>query len=397
MTDVFDEQLFILEVHLVAGVILKGIGKVYPGGVRAVTDFNLKIKNKEFIVFVGPSGCGKSTTLRMIAGLEEISEGELYIDDRLVNDIPPKDRDIAMVFQNYALYPHMTVFENMAFGLKLRKVPKDEIARKVEEAARILDLTHLLERKPKAMSGGQRQRVALGRAIVRSPQVFLLDEPLSNLDAKLRAQMRTEIAKLHKRLGTTFIYVTHDQTEAMTMGDRIVVMKDGYVQQIDTPQNLYLNPVNKFVASFLGSPQMNMIDSVLRQDPTNGLYYVEFGSADSKSSRGVKYTIVVPPEKATPELASYVNKEVIMGIRPESIHDEPMYLQNATTGVVDCTVEITEMMGAETYLYLNCEGIPLTSRVAPTSTARAQDTIKVVMDPYKIHLFDKETEVTIMN
>ena len=380
-----------------ASLSLRGIYKKYPGGVVAVTDVNVEIKDKEFIILVGPSGCGKSTTLRMIAGLEEISEGELYIGDRLVNDIAPKDRDIAMVFQNYALYPHMTVFENMAFGLKLRKVPKDEIARKVEEAARILDLTHLLERKPKAMSGGQRQRVALGRAIVRSPQVFLLDEPLSNLDAKLRAQMRTEIAKLHQKLGTTFIYVTHDQTEAMTMGDRIVVMKDGYVQQIDTPQNLYLNPVNKFVASFLGSPQMNMIDSVLRQDPTNGLYYVEFGSADSKSSRGVKYTIVVPPEKATPQLASYVNKEVIMGIRPESIHDEPMYLQNATTGVVDCTVEITEMMGAETYLYLNCEGIPLTSRVAPTSTARAQDTIKVVMDPYKIHLFDKETEVTIMN
>ena len=380
-----------------AGLQLKNIYKTYEGGVTAVSDFCLDIEDKEFIVFVGPSGCGKSTTLRMIAGLEDISAGELYIDGVLVNDVAPKDRDIAMVFQNYALYPHMTVFENMAFGLKLRKVPKDEIARKVEEAARILDLTHLLERKPKAMSGGQRQRVALGRAIVRSPQVFLLDEPLSNLDAKLRAQMRTEIAKLHKRLGTTFIYVTHDQTEAMTMGDRIVVMKDGYVQQIDTPQNLYLNPVNKFVASFLGSPQMNMIDSVLRQDPTNGLYYVEFGSADSKSSRGVKYTIVVPPEKATPQLASYVNKEVIMGIRPESIHDEPMYLQNATTGVVDCTVEITEMMGAETYLYLNCEGIPLTSRVAPTSTARAQDTIKVVMDPYKIHLFDKETEVTIMN
>ena len=380
-----------------ASLSLRGIYKKYPGGVVAVTDVNVEIKDKEFIILVGPSGCGKSTTLRMIAGLEEISEGELYIGDRLVNDIAPKDRDIAMVFQNYALYPHMTVFENMAFGLKLRKVPKDEIARKVEEAARILDLTHLLERKPKAMSGGQRQRVALGRAIVRSPQVFLLDEPLSNLDAKLRAQMRTEIAKLHKRLGTTFIYVTHDQTEAMTMGDRIVVMKDGYVQQIDTPQNLYLNPVNKFVASFLGSPQMNMIDSVLRQDPTNGLYYVEFGSADSKSSRGVKYTIVVPPEKATPQLASYVNKEVIMGIRPESIHDEPMYLQNATTGVVDCTVEITEMMGAETYLYLNCEGIQLTARVSPRSTARPQDDIQVALDPNRIHIFDKETEKTVVN
>ena len=229
----------LLEVHLVAGVILKGIGKVYPGGVRAVTDFNLKIKNKEFIVFVGPSGCGKSTTLRMIAGLEEISEGELYIDDRLVNDIPPKDRDIAMVFQNYALYPHMTVFENMAFGLKLRKFSKEEIKRRVDEAARILDISHLLERRPKALSGGQRQRVALGRAIVREPKVFLLDEPLSNLDAKLRAQMRTEISKLHLRLGTTFIYVTHDQTEAMTMASRIVVMKDGFIQQCDTPQGRF--------------------------------------------------------------------------------------------------------------------------------------------------------------
>ena len=379
-----------------ASLSLRGIYKKYPGGVVAVSDVNVEIRDKEFIILVGPSGCGKSTTLRMIAGLEEITEGELYIGDRLVNDIAPKDRDIAMVFQNYALYPHMTVFENMAFGLKLRKVPKDEIARKVEEAARILDLTHLLERKPKAMSGGQRQRVALGRAIVRQPQVFLLDEPLSNLDAKLRAQMRTEIAKLHKRLGTTFIYVTHDQTEAMTMGDRIVVMKDGFVQQIDTPQNLYLNPVNKFVATFLGSPQMNLIDSVLKNE--GGQYYIEFGSSDTKVARGVRYQVPIPAEKVNPQLANYVDREVLMGIRPESIHDEPMYLQNAPAGsIVECTVEITEMMGAETYLYLNCQGIPLTSRVAPTSTARAQDTIKVVLDPYKMHLFDKETEVSIMN
>ncbi len=235
-----------------ASLSLRHIYKIYSGNVKAVSDFNLEIDDKEFIVFVGPSGCGKSTTLRMIAGLEEISFGDLYIDGRLVNDVEPKDRDIAMVFQNYALYPHMTVFENMAFGLKLRKVPKDEISRKVEEAARILDITHLLDRKPKALSGGQRQRVALGRAIVREPQVFLLDEPLSNLDAKLRAQMRTEISKLHQKLGTTFIYVTHDQTEAMTMGDRIVVMKDGFVQQVDSPQNLYTSPVNQFVAGFMG-------------------------------------------------------------------------------------------------------------------------------------------------
>ena len=378
-----------------AGLTLKGIYKKYPGNVVAVSDVNLEIRDKEFIILVGPSGCGKSTTLRMIAGLEEISEGELYIGDRLVNDIAPKDRDIAMVFQNYALYPHMTVFENMAFGLKLRKVPKDEIERKVNEAAKILDLSHLLDRKPKAMSGGQRQRVALGRAIVRSPKVFPLDEPLSNLDAKLRAQMRTEISKLHKKLGTTFIYVTHDQTEAMTMGDRIVVMKDGFVQQIDTPQNLYERPVNKFVAGFLGSPQMNFIDAVLKEE--YGQYVVEFGSRDTRMSSAVRYQIAIPESKVTPELANYVGKEVTLGIRPESVHDEEMYLSNATTGIIDCYVEITEMMGAETYLYLTCEGIPLTARVSPRSTAKPQDEIKVAIDPNKIHLFDKETERTIIN
>ena len=380
-----------------AGLTLKNIYKKYPGGVVAVSDVNLEIRDKEFIILVGPSGCGKSTTLRMIAGLEEISEGELYIGDRLVNDIAPKDRDIAMVFQNYALYPHMTVFENMAFGLKLRKVPKDEIERKVNEAAKILDLSHLLDRKPKAMSGGQRQRVALGRAIVRSPKVFLLDEPLSNLDAKLRAQMRTEISKLHKKLGTTFIYVTHDQTEAMTMGDRIVVMKDGFVQQIDTPQNLYENPVNKFVAGFLGSPQMNFIDSVLKFDQEYGQYIVEFGSADTKFNVGRKFQIIVPESKVTPELRNYVGKEITLGIRPESVHDEEMYLSNATTGVIECAVEITEMMGAETYLYLNCEGIPLTARVSPRTTAKGGDVIRVALDPNNIHIFDKETERTIVN
>ncbi len=378
-----------------AGLSLRGIYKKYPGGFVAVTDVNLEIEDKEFIILVGPSGCGKSTTLRMIAGLEEISDGELYIGDRLVNDIAPKDRDIAMVFQNYALYPHMTVYDNMAFGLKLRKVPKDEIDRKVKEAAKILDLEKLLDRKPKAMSGGQRQRVALGRAIVRSPQVFLLDEPLSNLDAKLRAQMRTEIAKLHQKLGTTFIYVTHDQTEAMTMGDRIVVMKDGFIQQVDTPQHLYESPCNKFVAGFLGSPQMNFIDAVLLKQGSK--YVVEFGSSDSRSSRGVKYTVEVPESKVVPELADYVDKEVIMGIRPESVHDEEMYLSNASTGVIECDVDITEMMGAETYLYLTCEGIPLTARVSPRSTAKAHDRIKVAIDPNKIHLFDKDTEKTIIN
>ena len=333
----------------------------------------------------------------MIAGLEEISEGELYIGDRLVNDVAPKDRDIAMVFQNYALYPHMTVFENMAFGLKLRKVPKDEISRKVEEAARILDISHLLDRKPKALSGGQRQRVALGRAIVREPQVFLLDEPLSNLDAKLRAQMRTEISKLHQKLGTTFIYVTHDQTEAMTMGDRIVVMKDGFVQQVDSPQNLYSSPVNLFVAGFMGSPQMNFIDAVLRKTE-DGKYTVEFGSEDTKTSRGKKYYVEVPESKVDDvALSELVDKEIIMGIRPENIHDEEMFLSAAKTGIIECDVEITEMMGAETYLYLNCEGISLTARVDPRSTARPQDTIKVAIDPNKIHIFDKETEKTVIN
>ncbi len=379
-----------------AGVSLRHIYKKYPGNVVAVKDFNIEIKDKEFIILVGPSGCGKSTTLRMIAGLEEISDGELYIGDRLVNDIAPKDRDIAMVFQNYALYPHMTVFENMAFGLKLRKVPKDEIARKVEEAARILDIAHLLERKPKALSGGQRQRVALGRAIVRDPQVFLLDEPLSNLDAKLRAQMRTEISKIHKKLGTTFIYVTHDQTEAMTMGDRIVVMKDGVVQQIDTPANLYNTPVNLFVAGFIGSPQMNFIDSKLLK--VNGKYVVEFGSEDTKETRGVKYTVEVPESKAdAAALEPFVGKDVVLGIRPECIHDEDMFLSAATTGVINANVEVTEMMGAETYLYLECEGIPLTARVSPRSTARPQDKIKVAIDPNRIHIFDKATEKTIVN
>ena len=379
-----------------ASLSLRSIYKKYPGGVVAVSDVNLEIKDKEFIILVGPSGCGKSTTLRMIAGLEEISEGELYIGDRLVNDVAPKDRDIAMVFQNYALYPHMTVFENMAFGLKLRKVPKDEISRKVEEAARSLDISHLLDRKPKALSGGQRQRVALCRAIVREPQVFLLDEPLSNLDAKLRAQMRTEISKLHQKLGTTFIYVTHDQTEAMTMGDRIVVMKDGFIQQVDSPQNLYSNPVNLFVAGFMGSPQMNFVDAVLRK--IEGRYTIEFGSEDTKTSRGVKYYVELPESKVDENvLSNYVDKEIIMGIRPENIHDEEMFISSAKTGIIDADVEITEMMGAEVYLYLTCQGIPLTARVDPRSTARPQDTIKVALDPNKVHIFDKETEKTIVN
>ena len=377
-----------------AGLSLKGIYKKYPGGVVAVSDFNLEIKDKEFIVLVGPLGCGKSTTLRMIAGLEEISEGELYIGDKLVNDVAPKDRDIAMVFQNYALYPHMSVFENMAFGLKLRKTPRDEIKRRVDEAARILDISHLLDRKPKDLSGGQRQRVALGRAIVREPQVFLLDEPLSNLDAKLRAQMRTEITKLHQRLGTTFIYVTHDQTEAMTMADRIVVMKDGVIQQVETPQHLYDNPVNTFVAGFIGSPQMNFIDSKIRKK--DGDFYVEFGSEDTKHREGVKFRIKLPESK-NPKgiLEQYVDKDVVMGIRPEHIHDEPKLLKEFPDGIVEANVEVTELMGAETYLYVNVEGNYLIARVAPTTTAKMGMDIDITFEPEKIYLFDKDTEQAI--
>ena len=289
-----------------ASLLLKNVTKKYPNGFVAVKEFNLEIKDKEFIIFVGPSGCGKSTTLRMIAGLEDISSGELYIDDKLVNDVEPKDRDIAMVFQNYALYPHMSVYDNMAFGLKLRKTPKDEIDQKVRNAARILDLEHLLDRKPKALSGGQRQRVAMGRAIVRSPKVFLMDEPLSNLDAKLRGQMRVEISKLHQRLETTIIYVTHDQTEAMTLGTRIVVMKDGVIQQVDSPQNLYDKPCNKFVAGFIGAPQMNMIDAAVGKD----------GSDVTLSFGG--HTVALPEGKAKKlEEAGYVGKTVTLGIRPE--------------------------------------------------------------------------------
>ena len=379
-----------------ASLSLRHVYKKYPGGVVAVSDFNLEIKDKEFIILVGPSGCGKSTTLRMVAGLEEISDGEILIGDRVVNDVAPKDRDIAMVFQNYALYPHMTVFDNMAFGLKLRKTPKDEIKRRVEEAARILDISHLLERKPKALSGGQRQRVALGRAIVREPKVFLLDEPLSNLDAKLRAQMRTEISKLHLKLGTTFIYVTHDQTEAMTMGTRIVVMKDGLIQQVDTPQNLYLYPGNLFVAGFIGSPQMNFIDSKLLKEGDD--FFVEFGTEDTKTRAGVKYKIKLPASKNKDNvLEEYVGKEIIMGIRPEDVHNEEDLIAQFPDGIVEANVEVTELMGAETYLYMNCEEQSINARVSPTNTAKPGDRIKITLEPDKIHLFDKDTEKTITN
>ncbi|MBQ3866889.1 MAG: sn-glycerol-3-phosphate ABC transporter ATP-binding protein UgpC [Clostridia bacterium] len=373
-----------------ASVSLKHICKKYPGGVTAVTDFCLEIKDKEFVILVGPSGCGKSTTLRMIAGLEEITEGELFIGDRLVNDVAPKDRDIAMVFQNYALYPHMSVFENMAFGLKLRKVPKEEIKRRVEEAARILDIAHLLDRKPKALSGGQRQRVALGRAIVREPKVFLLDEPLSNLDAKLRASMRTELTKLHKKLGTTFIYVTHDQTEAMTMASRIVVMKDGIIQQVDTPQNLYDFPVNLFVAGFIGTPQMNFINGkIIKKRGEEGLYFT-FGNDQDQNE------FKLPEEKCeNEELQKYVGKDIIAGIRSEAIHDEPMYLSQFSDWVIDAGVDVTELMGAEIFLYLNSFEQNFVARVSPRSKAKFGDSIKVAFDINRMHFFDPETEVCV--
>ena len=367
-----------------ASLSLRGIYKIYPGDVCAVRDFNLEIADKEFIVFVGPSGCGKSTTLRMIAGLETISKGELYIGDKLVNDVEPKNRDIAMVFQSYALYPHMSVFDNMAFALKLRKVPKPEIEKKVTEAARALEIEHLLDRKPKALSGGQRQRVALGRAIVRDAKVFLMDEPLSNLDAKLRVQMRTEISKLHHKLQTTFIYVTHDQTEAMTMGTRIVVMKAGIVQQVDTPQNIYNYPANKFVASFIGSPQMNFIDGKLSFE--EGKVYATFD--------GEK--ILLPEEKAKKlNEALLKDKVVTFGIRPEHLSDNEELIDEKPEEVIEVRVEVVELMGAESYIYTKNAGSNITIRVNGTTELKVGQKARVHMDPTKIHVFDKETEVRL--
>lgn len=369
-----------------ANISLQHIKKVYPGNVEVINDLNLEIEDKEFIILVGPSGCGKSTTLRMIAGLEEISGGELRIGDRVVNNVAPKDRDIAMVFQNYALYPHMTVYKNMAFALTLRKMPKDEIDRKVKEAAKMLDIEHLLNRKPKALSGGQRQRVALGRAMVRNPSVFLLDEPLSNLDAKLRTQMRTEISKLHKKLGTTFVYVTHDQTEAMTMGDRIVVMKDGVIQQYDTPQNLYSSPCNLFVAGFIGSPQMNFIDAVVTR--TQDGFDLEFCG----------FRIPVPQGKsAHADLTPYVGKTVVLGVRPEDFHTEDAFLEMSKESVISADVEIAELMGAEIYLYLQCQNQRLIARVPARTQATCGDRLQIAIDRNKMHLFDKETERVIFN
>ena len=369
-----------------AKVELKGIGKIYDGGVRAVTNSNITIEDKEFCVFVGPSGCGKSTTLRMIAGLEDISEGKLYIDGIEMNDVPPKDRDIAMVFQNYALYPHMTVYDNMAFGLKIRKMDKAEIDRRVRDAAKQLDLTQYLDRKPKALSGGQRQRVAVGRAIVRNPKVFLMDEPLSNLDAKLRVQMRIEISKIHQRLQTTIIYVTHDQTEAMTLGTRIVVMKDGIVQQVDSPQNLYNNPGNLFVAGFIGSPQMNFMDATVKVD--GNIATLKVGSFDIK----------LPAAKSKALIdGGYAGKTVVMGIRPEDVHDDAAFIASSPDTVVESTIRVYELLGAEVFLYFDLENFPMTARVNPTTTARTGSTVKFALDANKIHVFDKETELTITN
>ena len=369
-----------------ARVALKGIYKKFPGGVMAVSDFNLDIEDKEFIILVGPSGCGKSTALRMIAGLEEATQGEIYIDGKLVNDMPPKERDIAMVFQNYSLYPHMTVFENIAFGLKIRKMPKDEIRRRVEEAARILEIEHLLDRKPVALSGGQRQRVALGRAIVRIPKVFLLDEPLSNLDAKLRTSMRSELSKLHKRLETTFIYVTHDQTEAMTMGTRIVVLKDGFIQQTAPPQVLYEKPCNLFVATFMGTPQMNVAEAVLRDDGERT--WLEFGGA----------RIALPDDKGRkPEVMEYMDKRVIFGIRPHNIHTRKQVVEEYPDCVVRCDVDITELLGADSTLYLQLGDIEFTAVVDTQDAASAGETIDVCFNTNKIHIFDVDSERAITN
>ena len=367
-----------------ASLSLKNICKKYPNGFEAVKDFNLEIEDKEFIIFVGPSGCGKSTTLRMVAGLEEISSGELSIDGRIVNDVEPKDRDIAMVFQNYALYPHMTVFDNMAFGLKLRKVPKEEIKQKVEEAARILDLEKLLDRKPKALSGGQRQRVAMGRAIVREPKVFLMDEPLSNLDAKLRVQMRAEIASLHQRLGATIIYVTHDQTEAMTLGTRIVVLKDGIIMQVDSPQKLYNEPNNLFVAGFIGSPQMNFLDAVCKIE------------GDKVSLKVGENSIVLPPAKAKKLIdGRYAGKKVTFGIRPEDVDDSQAALEAHKDSVFNTKVTGYELLGSEVLLYYTINGTSMTAKVSSSTSARLGDSIKLAMDINAMHVFDKETELTI--
>jgi multiple sugar transport system ATP-binding protein len=369
-----------------ADIKLVGVNKIYSNGVHAVSDFNLEIHDKEFVVFVGPSGCGKSTTLRMIAGLEDITSGELYIDGKLVNKVHPRDRDIAMVFQNYALYPYMTVFDNMAFGLKLRKVPKGEIRQKVEAAADILGLKQYLDSKPSELSGGQRQRVALGRAIVREPKVFLLDEPLSNLDAKMRATMRTEIIRIHQRLQTTFVYVTHDQTEAMTMGQRIVVMKDGRIQQVDTPDNLYLYPVNKFVAGFIGTPQMNFIDVMLE---------VEEGTTYAGFSR---YRIPLPKKLVERfKITDYNKRQVTLGIRPEDVVEEA-YEETNDHSKMAGTIKVYEKLGNETLVYLDVLGLSneIISRSGPRFSGAIEDKVGFHFNTEFIQVFDYDTGESLL-
>lgn len=353
---------------------LKNINKIYENGFTAVKDFNLNVEDKEFIVFVGPSGCGKTTTLRMIAGLEEISSGELLIDGKTMNNVLPKNRDVAMVFQNYALYPHMSVYDNIAFGLKIRKLPKLEIDRKVKEAANILGIYDLLKRKPKTLSGGQRQRVAMGRAIVREPKFFLMDEPLSNLDAKLRIQMRAEIAKLYNRLQATFIYVTHDQTEAMTLGTRIVVMKEGVIQQVDTPKGLYRYPKNMFVAGFIDT-QINFIDAIVKR--INDKIYFHFNGID-----------IVSPESMEDVIEHYIGETVIVGLHPESIH---IYKDDT-----ECAkVEVVEHLGSEDNLYLNLSGVSINTKVSSELNIKVGDNVGIFIDTRQIHVFDKLTELAI--
>ncbi len=369
-----------------ATISIQDLEKVYPGAERAtIQGADLEIKDKEFVVLVGPSGCGKSTLLRMIAGLEEITSGELQIEGERMNELSPKDRDIAMVFQNYALYPHMTVFDNMAFGLKLRKTPKDEIKKKVEHAAAILDITHLLDRRPKDMSGGQRQRVAIGRSIVRDPKVFLFDEPLSNLDAKLRVQMRAEIKKLHRDLDATIVYVTHDQIEAMTMGDRIVVLKDGIVQQFDTPMNLFNNPQNKFVAGFIGSPSMNFIEGeVVMEKETN------FKSKD------LQFAV---PKDLRPCLKPYVGKKVIFGFRPEYIYDKAVEKNKRLSESMEIKVDALEPIGSETFVYFHFIGNPDHSfcfRSDSQFTYKVGDQITIGVDIDRLRFFEADTEKRIM-
>ena len=363
-------------------VSLKNVSKIYPNGTKVVDNLSLGVESKEFMVLVGPSGCGKSTTLRMIAGLEDISMGQIYIGDKIVNDIPAKDRDIAMVFQNYALYPHMTVFENMAFGLKLRHYPKLEVISRVNEAADILGIKHLLNRRPKELSGGERQRVAVGRAIVRKPLAFLFDEPLSNLDAKLRVQMRTEIHKLHIRIQTTIIYVTHDQTEAMTMGDRIAVMKGGVIQQVADPITVYDHPKNKFVAGFIGSPPMNFMNGKLIKK--EGRIYFNEGKL-----------LVKVVEDMHKKLEPYVGKDIILGIRAEDIYDKLFVSEAPPENVVRVNCEVYETMGSEVYLYLNTGKHTFVARVGAHDKPQVNQDMDLVFDMSKVHFFNKDTEETI--